>query len=268
MLMPEIDIRTQLLEIIAEKDKHYRANPTGSNLQTNSVFTEIKERIKGWRSIETEQAILTCWYDLFRNGILAWGHTLGNPNPPFFHVTSHGRTLLENLSRDPSNPEGYIKFLEENTNINLIAKSYINEAVSTYNTNNFKAAAVMVGAASESLVLAVCKEITSKLEALDIKVPRDLRDWRIKKILNGLEHFLRQKKKFAPSELYESFEAYWPSFTHQIRTVRNESGHPTSIAPVTQQNVQASLLIFPELGMLSDRLILWIKNDIDGTNCI
>jgi hypothetical protein len=36
--------------------------------------------------LTTEQAILTCWHDLFRDGELAWGHNLDNPDAPFFHV--------------------------------------------------------------------------------------------------------------------------------------------------------------------------------------
>jgi hypothetical protein len=34
----------------------------------------------------TQQAILTCWHDLFREGKLSWGYDLDNPDPPFFHI--------------------------------------------------------------------------------------------------------------------------------------------------------------------------------------
>ena len=36
--------------------------------------------------IKTQQEILTCWHDLFREGRLAWGYDLDNPDGPFFHV--------------------------------------------------------------------------------------------------------------------------------------------------------------------------------------
>ncbi len=35
--------------------------------------------------VESQQIILTCWHDLFRDGTLAWGYDLENPGPPFFH---------------------------------------------------------------------------------------------------------------------------------------------------------------------------------------
>jgi hypothetical protein len=52
-------------------------------------------------------------------------------------------------------------------------------------------------------------------------------------------------------KLAETFEAYWPAFTQQICVARNEAGHPTSIEPVTQDVVHASLPILPELARLA-----------------
>ena len=36
--------------------------------------------------LDIQQAILTCWHDLFREGTLSWGYDLDNPDPPFFHM--------------------------------------------------------------------------------------------------------------------------------------------------------------------------------------
>jgi len=258
--MAPADIRSALLEIIAEKDKYIRKDPSHGSLQQGEILQEVQRQFGSSLSHEMEEAILTCWHDLFRNGILSWGYNLSNPDPPFCHVTSHGRKILENLSRDPSNPDGYMAFLMNSTGLNPIARSYIEEALRAYNTNCFKASAVMVGGASESLVLVIRDALISKMDSLSLSIPRDLRDWRIKKIIGAIENVLRQKKSIIPTELYESFEAYWPAFTHQIRTVRNESGHPSSIDPVTQDTVHASLLIFPELTILVDKLKDWIDN--------
>lgn len=252
------DIRSTLLEIIAEKDKPLQKSPTSGSLQAGPILSEVSRRLSQYRSHEFEQAILTCWYDLFRNGILCWGHNLCNTDPPFCHLTTHGRKILENLSRDPSNPEGYMTFLTKSTKLSPIAKSYIEEALSTYNTNCFKASAVMVGAATENLVLTIRESLISKMDSLGLSKPRDLSDWRLKKISVAIENVLSEKKGMMPNELYESFEAYWPAFIHHIRTARNESGHPTSIEPVTQNSVHASLLIFPELGILVSRLEDWM----------
>ena len=262
--MAEIpDIRTILLEIIAEKDAYIRKDPSSGSLQQGAILQELQKRL-GWsQPLEVQQAILKSWYDLFRNGILSWGYNLSNTDPPFCHVTAHGQRILENLSRDPGNPDGYMAFLSKNTALNPIALSYIEEALRTYNFTCFKASAVMVGAASESLVLAVQESLVKKMDALGVTKPRDLEDWRIKRTLAGIETVIKQRKQVIPVPLFESFEAYWPAFTHQIRTARNDSGHPSSISPVTPDNVHASLLIFPELARLVDSLINWIDNSMN-----
>jgi hypothetical protein len=258
------DVRTMLLEIVAEKDAYFRKDPSNGSLQQGSILQELQKRL-GWsQPLEVEQAILKSWYDLFRNGILSWGYNLSNPNQPFCHVTAHGQRILENLSRDPGNPDGYMAFLLKNTALNPIALSYIEEALRTYNSACFKASAVMVGAASESLVLSVQESLIRKMDTLSITKPRDLEDWRIKRLLAGIETVMKQRKQAIPAPLFESFEAYWPAFTHQIRTARNDSGHPSSISPVTPDNVHASLLIFPELAKLADSLINWIDNSMNA----
>jgi hypothetical protein len=33
-----------------------------------------------------EQKVLGCWHELFREGRLAWGYNLDNPDSPFFHI--------------------------------------------------------------------------------------------------------------------------------------------------------------------------------------
>ena len=260
--MSEPDIRSILLKIVSEKDEYIRQDPMRASLEQGSILQEV-QKLSGWsQSDEMQKAILTYWYDLFRNGILSWGYNLSNPDPPFCHVTAHGRKVLENISRDPSNPDGYIAFLTRNANLDSIALSYIEEALKTYNSDCITASSVMVGAAAERLVLNIQASLIDRMESLEAKIPKDLKDWRAKKILGAIESVLRQRKKKIPTSLFESFEAYWPAFNHQIRTARNESGHPVSIQPVTPDRVHASLLIFPELRILADKLKSWIEKEM------
>ena len=58
-------------------------------------------------------------------------------------------------------------------------------------------------------------------------------------------------------ELRDKFDAHWGALTHEIRTTRNDAGHPTSIDPVTPESVHASLLLFPILVTLCDDLMSW-----------
>src|SRR5882762_3053323 len=98
---PKPSIREVLLaEIIAQEPKG-----TGDqNLQQSSVLDAAAKKLGANFNPEFERAILTQWGELFRTGLVAWGHNLSNPSPPFFHLTERGNQALQNVTRDPSNP--------------------------------------------------------------------------------------------------------------------------------------------------------------------
>lgn len=231
----------------------------GGNLQTASVLHTALDTLGLQRNIQIEQAMLTIWHDLFRTGYLAWGLDFGNPNPPHCHVTEQGRRTLQNLTRDPANPAGYLAHLTAVTTLNPIARSYLDEALKTYNTDSYKAAAVMIGAAAESMTLELRDALLQQIKHLNLTPSRDLQDWRLKRIVDALSKEFNSHRNQMSAEMAESVEQYWPAFTGQIRKVRNDAGHPSSIEPVTHEAVQASLLIFPELAILIRTLITWVS---------
>ena len=120
----------------------------------------------------------------------------------------------------------------------------------------------MIGCSAESVILGLRDHLVAKLQSLDHAVPAKFSDWRIKTVLDALHAYLDSKKGDFPRELREEFEAYWNAFGQQIRTTRNDAGHPTSIDPVTEDSVHASFLIFPEQAALSRKLNEWIVNEL------
>ncbi len=249
------EMRAVLLDIVRQRaDSH--------TLQAGAVIGEAAERLGIRNDLRQEQALLTFWSDLFRTGYLAWGYNLSNIDPPFCHITEQGRRALANFSRDPANPAGYMSYLDSRVTLNPISASYVKEALATYNAGQFKAAAVMVGAAAEATVLALRDALRDKLQATGgSKIP-DLDDWRIKRVLGAIESFFVARGNDLPRPLLEAFEAYWSAFTHQIRLARNDAGHPSSIEPITPDTVQASMLIFPELAALARGLQSWVDQHL------
>lgn len=254
--MPNNNIRRVILEIVNE------FSGRDSSFQAGSVLEEAENRlIVDRNNIDLEQAILTAWYDLFRTGYLAWGYNLANPNPPFCHLTEQGRRVLRHLTRDPSNPDGYLAHLSAVANLDPVSKSYVLEAIDTYNSGNYKAAAVMIGAASESIILELRSTLVNKMRQLGQSPLTNLADWRIKRVIDTIKNNIDSKRAIMPNVLFENYQAYWAAFTQQIRASRNEVGHPTSINPITEETVHASLLIFPELAKLSTDLSSWIVSN-------
>lgn len=253
------DIRAVLLQVIQEQ--HPKAS-TDASLQQGPVLNETQRRLGFVYDLTKEQAILTTWHDLFRTGYLAWGFNICNPDPPFFHVTANGRRALASLSRDPANPDGYLTHLYSIATLQPVTKSYLEEGLECFVAGLYKAAAVMVGASTESLILEMRDCIVQKLTDLGRHIAKELNDWRFKTMVDGTQAFFDFHKSTFPRPLRDEFEAYWAAFAQQIRAVRNEAGHPTSVDPVTSDTVHASLLIFPEIAKLANKLSAWVVNDL------
>jgi hypothetical protein len=254
-----LDIRAVLLRVIAEQDP--KGHPS-TNLQSSSVLRAAAQLLDFRNSGEKEQALLTQYNELFRTGYLSWGLNLSNPDPPFFHLTEQGRRTLAQLSHDPGNPEGYLRHVYAIANVGPIARSYLEEGIGCYVGALYKASAVMIGAAAESVVLDLRDRVEGKLAALGRSGPRSLKDGRIKAILDGLKSFFDGHKNSFSSTLRDEYEGYWSAFTQQIRAVRNDAGHPSSVDPISPQTLHGSLLIFPALLRLADTLATWVDNDL------
>ena len=249
-------IKEELLEVVSEFSKR---GP--GYFQAGAILRTVAERLNIRKNLPLEQALLTIWGELFRQGVLGWGYDIDNADFPFIHLTEPGREALRQLSRDPSNPDGYWAYLASSSRINEISASYVKEALNTYNNNCYKATAVMVGCASESLILEIRDAFVQKIQQLKSTPGAELSDWRIKRVLSGIESEIEKRKKDQHfQEIKEFYEGYWSAFTTQIRMTRNEAGHPATVEPVTQQTVHSCLLIFPELAKLQNQLVKWINS--------
>ena len=209
-------IRQALLSVIQEYGKG-----SSANFQSGLLLAETAKRLGIRNNEEDEQALLSFWHELFRTGHLAWGLNLMNPSPPFCHVTERGRRALENISRDPANPYGYISHLLAEHPLNAVAESYIREALVTYNGNCYKATAVMVGCAAESLTLDLRDALVAKMSDASKSIPPNLNDWRIRTVLHALKEDMDSHKSSMPHKLKEKYDEYWPAIVGQVRRIRH-----------------------------------------------
>lgn len=250
-----------LRKAVLQTIKDLAAEKGADSLQSGEILGRLERELnlRDRGDVAEQQAMLTVWYDLFRTGYLSWGYNIDNVNPPFCHLTEKGRNWLQHFSRDPANADGYLAYLRKHAKLNAIANSYLEEALQTYNSACMKSAAVMVGAAAESLALELKESLEVKMKALGRTCPTDLLDWRIKRVLDALEREISAQRQKMPRKLADMFESFWSAFTQQIRLARNDVGHPKNIDAVTPETVHASLLIFPELAKLCLELRSWIS---------
>lgn len=243
------DIRTTVLAVVKEH------STKGSGFQSRQVLTDVSRRLGIHSDTDLEQAILTFFHDLFRSGHLAWGFNLSNPDPPFMHLTEKGRRALAHLSRDPVNYDGYMAATLPLLSDEPIATSYVAEACKTYQAGCVKAAAVMIGGASESLVLSLRDVVAARYGAG--RAPKDLGAWQVKTVRDGLSRLLDQQKALLSKDLRERYEGFWHSGSDAFRLSRNEAGHPSAPDPVTDEVVHGTLLLFPEFARLVRDLKKW-----------
>jgi len=90
--------------------------------------------------------------------------------------------------------------------------SYLTEGLECYVAGLFKAAAVMVGAAAESVILDLRDATVQKLTSLGMPVPKGMEDWRIKTVSDALRSF---------------FEGYSATFTRELREPFGHIGLPS-----------------------------------------
>lgn len=237
-----------------------RASQGPGYFQSGPILQTVSQRLGVGRDTDAQQAILTLWHDLFRIGMLAPGYDLSSPDLPFVHLTDSGRRSLQNISRDPSNPDGYLCHLRSEGFNDPIADSYIEEAVLVYSSGCYKSVAVMVGCATERLVLIVRNELVDGFTRQSNPVPGNLTDWRYKTVRDAITAELdANRPHMTPQRLKEAYSAFWMPLTEQLRLYRNDAGHPQSITPVTPETVHSNLLIFPELARLASDVVAWIK---------
>lgn len=250
-------IRQKLLETVKTRVERNSSSTTPSNLQSTGILDEVASYFGITRNLADERIILSEFQSLMNTGYLAWGHDLGNPDPPFFHVTDQGIKSLENLSRDPCNPSEYLHYIDKQCQLSDIELSYLNEAVSTFNTGHHKSAAVMIGATAECLIL----KLRDTMNQNHSKPPKGLSDWKAKTIFNALKTVLDKYVNSMSSDLRDEYNAYWPAFNEQIRRTRNDAGHPENISSFKFEDVHASLLMFPNVAKLTTHLLAFISNN-------
>lgn len=256
--LTQSQLREMLLEVVAE---HRPQRPEDGSLQMNTVFVALRSRL-GRPSVELQQRVLSEWHDLMCLGYFAWGVDWDNPDPPFFHVTDRGAHGLKDLARNPANPEGYLRYIASVATLNPVATTYLREGLACFTARLHKSAAVMLGAASESVILELRDAVTVKLQALGVPVPSKLMSWQMKVMLDALGAFFESKKSSFARELREEFEAYFQALPQPIRAARNDAGHPSSVDPVSDEAVHASYLLFPELVRLASALKTWVGRDM------
>lgn len=214
---------------------------------------------------EFEERTREILWELLVQGLLVFGSDTGNPNWPFYRLTTRGRSAIEARPPQPYDPDSFIaSFREAVPDADEVVREYLEEAVQTFNVSCFKAAAVMLGAASERLVLVL-------FEALLETAPSDP-----KHVLRRAEGALGINEKFTAMKSYldsmleskalprarfkDTVVRHLPGIYDLIRVQRNAAGHPDAVGRVDPDAIFIDLRLFSEYCRRTHELVSFIKD--------
>jgi hypothetical protein len=181
---------------------------------------------------------------LIIEGVLVIGLDDSNNQWPFLSRSEYGEQVVTAGRIVPHDTEGYLQALEQVQPLDDVEKRYLPQALEALRRNLPDAVALMVGAASEHLLLRLGKAIEAKDMANTAIVRRKL-DGPALSLLAFLQDYLTKRRKSLPRELEELLYTTFGGIASMIRVTRNDAGHPAIGRPVDRDQALVTLQLFP-----------------------
>ncbi len=233
------EIRQTVLDILSERVIPYqkRVDQIIQYLSLESQVAYLLMNREGNKPETLDFAALTrndsesfmeIFWTLFQQGVITLGHLRGEPNFPYFHVSTFGKRILEHdrvyFFHDVYTYEEEIK--RNVPDIDDITLLYLQEAMQAFKSGCLLSATVMIGVAAEHTFMKLMETIQQNQNHKD-KFKNVYTEKTILRKLNKFLKVLEQHQKDIPSEIKEDLETDFMGIMSVIRNFRNESGHPT-----------------------------------------
>lgn len=206
------------------------------------------------------------WRYLVR-GVLVFGLDNDNPNWPWYQLTPVGHRAVKEGNPQPYDPDGFVEFFKKAVapSGDPVVLDYLTEAVHTFNADCVRASAVMLGAASEKLILLVVEALAGAIVAPEKRKNFDAAlngKWMIshkyKVLAETLGQILTSKKVVVPKHIAEFINGELPSGYELLRRVRNSAGHPEAAGDVTTDMIFMNLRFFSEYARRMGELLAFL----------
>jgi hypothetical protein len=218
------------------------------------------EKLGPFGSAERIQIKRILW-DLSVERIISWGTaTDSEAEWPFFHVTPFGREYLERMGPHFLDPDGYLRYLAVLVpQVDSIVLQYAQESARAFRAQLWFASAVMLGAASERVILLLLEAIRDRTPEPDkAKMTRLIDQPRLGEIFRVIQARVTAEIKAGslPYSVHQGCTEHLLSLLEMIRVQRNEAVHPAA-AQVDRQKAFITLQTFPEALRVVEGLRKW-----------
>jgi hypothetical protein len=165
-------------------------------------------------------------WQLIIQGVLVQGMDASNEQWPWLSLSEWGQQYVQSDGADVYDPDGYLRALNEDHALDAIERRYLSQASAAFRADLTDAAAVMVGAASERLLLLLADAIVENDATAAAAKVKKARDGPALKLLNEIQRYLQPRRKGLSRALAENFETTFLGVAGVIRASRNDAGHP------------------------------------------
>jgi hypothetical protein len=183
---------------------------------------------------------------------------------PFYHLTDYGLSVLKAEAPQPYDPDGFLgHFRTLCPNADPEVYGLLSEAVTAFNAGCLPATAVMLGCASEKLLLLLCDALQAAISGATkkAKFAKALgANWTLAHRYQILQEHLRAMAtaKKLPQDEEETVEGALPSGYELARRCRNAAGHPEVPGLVDGETLFMNLRMFAEYARRATCLIEYL----------
>jgi hypothetical protein len=213
------------------------------------------------------QSAVQAWLYLQRRGfaIPASGIFPSALDGARLELTARGREWVDGQEPIPELPAEYVAALQRMVpNLDEVVREYVVEGLGSFEHDRFRAAAVMVGAASEK---ALCMLAEKMLDAIStprwkVKFTTALKRRDLAELFDQIRNALEQANKLPgrPFEVFDGGQDRLVSLIKAVQVQRNNAVHPIN-EKISDDTVRLSYIAFPYALQKIEQLRDWFSNN-------
>jgi len=175
------------------------------------------------------------------------------PSPEYWTIelTERGRRALDDSASSPDDVPSYLKKVaEEIPGLSATARLYLEEALRCYSTENYLAATMMLGVATEAAFYDTAFPFADWVPDGSGAKLRELLERPGAAFVHKFGEFQKRvavHKPALPPDVAQNLDLSMNSLLELIRLARNDVGHPTGLR-VTRESCFQYLVVFPLLA--------------------
>ncbi len=211
-----------------------------------------------------EELVREAMWDCLIKRVIVFGMNTSNPEWPWYRLTEQGAEAVKAGAPQPYDPDGFLKYFRDGApGIDPVVVEYLTEAVHAFNSGCLRAAAVMLGGASEKMILVLIDVMQAAISdsTKQAQFAKDIaKHWAIHHRYSVLQDRLDRmvQAKRLTNDLNETVRNILPAGFDLLRRCRNAAGHPEAAGQVDESTIFFNLRTFAEYA----RRVLALTNHV------